>query len=55
VSGGRLAYKEISGGIEDRRGFLEVTGGLGPDEVVAVAPPPEMQKFEDGMRARVTK
>jgi len=55
VDGSRLAYKEISGGIEDRRGFLEVTGGLGPDEVVAVAPPPEMQKFENGMRVRVTQ
>ncbi len=55
VAEGRLTYREISGGIEDRRGFLEVTGGLGPDEVVAVAPPSEMQKFEEGLRVKVEK
>ncbi|MDR3640389.1 MAG: efflux RND transporter periplasmic adaptor subunit [Humidesulfovibrio sp.] len=55
VAGGRLAYKEITGGIVDRRGFLEVTGGLGPDEIIAVAPTLEMQKFENGMRAKVVK
>lgn len=55
VAGGRLAYKEITGGLEDRKGFLEVTAGLGPEDIVAVAPPPEMQKFEDGMRVRVTR
>lgn len=55
VEGGKLLFKEVVFGIEDRRGFIEVKSGLGAEAVVALAPPPEMAKFEDGLRVRVTK
>ncbi|WP_298270399.1 efflux RND transporter periplasmic adaptor subunit [Geobacter sp.] len=53
VNDGRLRFREISVGIEDRRGLVEVRGGLEGSERIALAPQPEMAKFEDGMRVRV--
>ncbi|HEX9079922.1 MAG TPA: efflux RND transporter periplasmic adaptor subunit [Desulfuromonadaceae bacterium] len=53
VKNGKLRFKPVTTGIEDRRNLTEITGGLAGDELVAVAPPAEMAKFRDGMRVRV--
>jgi HlyD family secretion protein len=55
IKDGKLAFREIPLGVEDRRGFVAVLGGLDGDAQVVLAPVQEMQRFEDGMRARVTK
>ncbi|WP_298433492.1 efflux RND transporter periplasmic adaptor subunit [Geobacter sp.] len=53
VADGRLKFREITVGIEDRRGFVEVRGGLDGSERIALAPQPEIAKLRDGMRVRV--
>lgn len=52
VVDGRLAFRPVSVGIEDRRNFTEIAGGLAGNERVAIASPPEMAKFREGMRVR---
>ena len=49
---GRLSFREVTVGIEDRRDFSEITGGLQDGEGVAVAPPSQMAKFKEGMKVR---
>ena len=53
VNDGRLRFREISVGIEDRHDLVEVRGGLEGSERIVLAPQPEMAKFRDGMRVRV--
>jgi HlyD family secretion protein len=53
VENDRLKFKAVSVGIEDRRNFTEIAAGLEGSERVAVAPPPEMAKFKDGMKVKV--
>ena len=50
---GKLAFKEVTVGIADRRNFTEIVAGLDGGERVAMAPPPEMAKFQEGMKVRV--
>lgn len=54
VKSGKLAFKEVTVGITDRRNFTEIVTGLDGSERVAVAPPPEMVKFQEGMKVQVT-
>ena len=53
VKNGRLTFKEVTVGITDRRNFTEIAAGLDGSERVAVAPPPEMAKFQEGMKVQV--
>ena len=53
VENGRLKFKAVTVGIEDRRNFTEIVTGLDGSERVVVAPPPEMAKFRDGMKVRM--
>lgn len=55
AEGGRLRFREVRTGIEDRRGFTEVLAGLAGSERVVVAPGERMQKFVDGKKIRVGK
>ena len=54
VKNGKLAFKEVTVGIADRRNFTEIVAGLDGGEQVAMAPPPEMAKFHDGMKVQGT-
>lgn len=54
VKNGKLAFKEVTVGITDRRNFTEIVTGLDGGERVAMAPPPEMMKFQEGMKVQVT-
>lgn len=55
VAGGKLVFREVTIGIEDRRNFTEIVTGLDGSERIAVAPPPEMTKFKGGMKVGVRK
>lgn len=50
MADGRLSFKPVTVGIEDRKGFTEITGGINGGERIAMAPAPEMAKFNDGMK-----
>jgi RND family efflux transporter MFP subunit len=50
VANGKLLFKPLAFGIEDRKGFIEVATGLESGEQVAMAAPPEMAKFDNGMK-----
>lgn len=50
VAKGRLLFKPLAFGIEDRKGFIEISSGLETGEQVAMAAPPEMAKFDNGMK-----
>ena len=53
VKNGKLAFKEVTIGIVDRRNFTEIISGVDGGDEVAMAPPPEMAKFQAGMKVRV--
>lgn len=55
VANGKLTFKPVVVGIEDRRNLTEIAAGLDGGERVALAPPPEMAKFRDGMKVRVAQ
>lgn len=55
VANGKLTFKQVTIGIEDRRNVTEIVAGLDGGERVAVAPPPEMAKFKDGMKVRTAQ
>ena len=55
VVSGKLAFKPVTAGIEDRRNFTEIVSGLSGDERVVVAPAIAMASFKDGMKVRVTQ
>ncbi|KHK01703.1 efflux RND transporter periplasmic adaptor subunit [Desulfovibrio sp. TomC] len=50
---GRLGFKAVDIGIEDRRDFVEVRSGLEEGEQIVVAPTQAMSAFADGQRAKV--
>lgn len=52
VEHGKLAFKEVTIGIADRRNLTEIVNGLDGSEWVALAPPPVMANFKDGMKVR---
>ncbi len=53
VKNGKLAFKEVTTGIMDRRNFTEIVSGLDGSERLAMAPPPEMANFKEGMKVKV--
>ncbi len=55
VAGGKLAFKAVTTGIEDRGNFTEIVAGLDPADQVVVATPQEMGKFREGMKVRSTR
>jgi len=55
VAGGKLTFRVVTVGIEDRRNFTEIVDGLTGSERVAVAPPAEILKFREGMKVRATQ
>ncbi|TSK08634.1 MAG: efflux RND transporter periplasmic adaptor subunit [Geobacter sp.] len=50
IANGRLVFKPVKVGIEDRKGFSEIVSGLDGSELVALAPQPEMAQFADGRK-----
>lgn len=52
---GRLHFREITTGIEDREGFVETTSGIDPGTTVALAPPETAANFKDGMRVEIVR
>ncbi|MDD5712624.1 MAG: efflux RND transporter periplasmic adaptor subunit [Smithellaceae bacterium] len=52
---GRLASRPVTTGLEDRRGFTEVLSGVGDGDKVALAPPPVMATFREGMKVQPGK
>ena len=54
LADGRLHFKAVETGIEDRRELIEVRSGLEGGERIVMAPPPVMKAFEEGQRAKVT-
>ena len=55
IINGRLTFKEVTIGIEDRRNFTEIVTGLAAGERVALATPAEMVKFKEGLQVRFVK
>ncbi|MCM2356745.1 MAG: efflux RND transporter periplasmic adaptor subunit [Geobacteraceae bacterium] len=55
VANGKLTFKPVVVGIEDRRNLTEIAAGLDGGERVALGPAPEMAKFRDGMKVRVAR
>lgn len=55
AEGGKLRFRQVRTGIEDRRGFTEVLAGLKGSEQVVVAPGEKMQKFVAGKKIRMGK
>ena len=55
VSNGRLAFKPVSFGIEDRNGSTEIISGLDGGEQIAMAQPQVMTLFKDGIKVKVTR
>lgn len=53
IANGRLVFRSVTVGIEDRNGFSEIVAGLDNGESVAMAPPPEMAQFSNGMKVAV--
>lgn len=52
---GRLEFREIVAGIEDREGFVEVLSGIGPETSVALPAAETATKFKDGKRVAVAR
>jgi HlyD family secretion protein len=55
IRDGRLAFREIAVGIEDRDGFVEVLSGIDEGTAVALAPPEKAANFKDGMRVGIAR
>jgi len=55
VEKSKLKFRAVTVGIEDSRNFREIVNGLDGNEQVAMAPPPVMAKFRDGMKVRVAR
>lgn len=53
VADGKLAFRPVTVGIEDRRNFTEILAGLEDGARVAAAAPAELAKFREGMKVRV--
>lgn len=53
VAEGRLRFRPVTVGIEDRRNLVEIAGGIDAKTTVVLAPPEQARKFRDGMKVRV--
>ncbi|HBB69541.1 MAG TPA: efflux RND transporter periplasmic adaptor subunit, partial [Geobacter sulfurreducens] len=54
VSEGRLRFKPVQVGIEDRQGVTEILSGLAGAGPVVLPTPAQAKKFRDGMKVRVS-
>lgn len=54
VNNGKLAFRDVTTGISDRRNFTEIVAGLDGSERVVLAQPTGMAKYREGMKVRVT-
>ena len=52
---GKLKFKAVNVGIEDRRNFTELVSGLDGSERIVMAAPLLLQKLKEGMKVRVVK
>ena len=50
IANGRLVFKQVKVGMEDRKGFSEIVSGLDGRDQVALAPQLEMAQFANGMK-----
>ncbi|TWJ14065.1 efflux RND transporter periplasmic adaptor subunit [Geobacter argillaceus] len=55
VENGKLMFRPVTIGIEDRRNVTEIVAGLDAGARVALAPPPEMARFRNGMKVRASR
>jgi HlyD family secretion protein len=55
VAGGKLAFRPVTVGFQDRRDFTEITGGLQEGEQVALAAADKMAGFKEGMKVRAAR
>ncbi|MFA7405926.1 MAG: efflux RND transporter periplasmic adaptor subunit [Pelobacteraceae bacterium] len=55
ASHGKLAFKPVTVGIEDRNNFTEILSGLDGGERIALATAAEMATFRDGMKVRAAQ
>ncbi len=55
VENGKLMFRPVTIGIEDRRNLTEIVAGLDAGARVALAPPPEMTRFRNGMKVRASR
>ena len=55
VKNGRLSFKVVTIGIEDRRNLTEIVAGLDAGDRIAWAPATEMAKFKEGMQVRAAQ
>ena len=55
VESGRMKFKVVTAGIEDRRGFTEILSGLDGSERIVLAAPALLRKFHKGMKVRVVQ
>lgn len=55
VAGGKISFRPVTVGIEDRGNVSEILGGLEANARIALAPAPEMAKFREGMKVRIGK
>ena len=54
VTDGKLAFKPVTVGIEDRRNFTEIVSGLNSSDRVVMTPATAKILFKDGMKVTVT-
>jgi len=55
VEKGKLAFRPVTVGMQDRGNFTEIVAGLEGSERVAMAPPAEMARFRAGMKVRAAR
>jgi HlyD family secretion protein len=55
IKDGRIMFKEVTIGIEDRSNQSEILAGLDAGDRVAVAPAASMEKFKEVMKVRAAK
>ncbi len=55
AANGKLIFKPVTVGIEDRSNFSEIVSGLSGGEQVVAAPATATATFKDGMKVRVTR
>lgn len=55
VDNNRLRFQEVSTGIEDLQGMIEITAGLAGNEDIALTTPEKMSLLRDGQKVRIRK
>jgi len=55
VDNSRIRFQEVSTGIEDSSGMIEITAGLTGNEAIALTAPEKMSLLRDGQKVRIRK